>query len=107
MGFVKEGPNGRAINLNYYDDPALERAVLPFMEQWLRALVDMGMRTDVVLCIGTGLNAKSFTALNGRLKLFDRIVALEHPRYVMQYKAKQLDRYIGKYVQSLADAGYQ
>ena len=33
--------------------------------------------------------------------------ALEHPRYVMQYKAKQLDRYIGKYVQSLADAGYQ
>ena len=107
LGFVKDGPNGRAINLNYYDDPALERAVLPFMEQWLRALVDMGMRTDVVLCIGTGLNAKSFTALNGRLKLFDRIVALEHPRYVMQYKAKQLDRYIGKYVQSLADAGYQ
>ena len=29
LGFVKEGPRGKEINLNYYDDKALEEAVTP------------------------------------------------------------------------------
>ncbi|HRH39856.1 MAG TPA: DUF4918 family protein [Flavobacteriales bacterium] len=101
LGFVKAGPKGGDINLNYYDDIALEKAVTPFIEAWLRTLVGCGMRTDVVFCIGTGKNATFFTKLNERLKLFDRIVALEHPRFIMQYKAKQLDAYVSKYVSAL------
>lgn len=106
LGFVKHGGAGKDINLNYYDDPALEKAVTPFVENWLRTLVTCGMRTDVVFCIGTGKNATYFKKLNDRLKLFERIVPLEHPRFVMQYKAKQLDLYIDKYVSALAEAGY-
>src|SRR5690606_21503292 len=30
LGFVKEGPKGTPINLNYYDDPALQQALIPF-----------------------------------------------------------------------------
>lgn len=105
LGFVKEQPNGTAINLNYYDDRTLEKAVTPFVEQWLRTLVGCGMRTDVVFCIGTGKNAAFFTKLNERLQLFGRIVPLEHPRYVMQYKAKQLDVYIDRYLSALNEAG--
>jgi hypothetical protein len=101
LGFVKEQANGTAINLNYYDDKALEQAVTPFVEQWLRTLVKCGMRTDTVLCIGTGRNAAYFTKLNERLGLFGKIVALEHPRYVMQYKARSIDVYIDKYLQAL------
>jgi hypothetical protein len=101
LGFVKEQPNGTAINLNYYDDKALETAVTPFVENWLRTLVDCGMRTDVVLCIGTGKNAAYFNALNERLGLFDRIIALEHPRYVMQYKARNVESYVEKYLAAL------
>lgn len=101
LGFVKAGPRGQDINLNYYDDPALERAVTPFVEQWLRNLIACGMRTDTVLCIGTGKNAAFFNRLNERTELFDRIVPLEHPRFVMQYKAKQLDVYIDKYLRAL------
>jgi len=101
LGFVKHGPKG-PINLNYYDDKALEEAVTPFVENWLRTLVACGMRTDAVFCIGTGKNAAYFTKLNDRLGLFKRIVPLEHPRFVMQYKAKQLDAYIQKYVSALA-----
>lgn len=104
LGFVKEQPKGTAVNLNYYDDKALEKAVTPFVEQWLRTLVACGMRTDVVYCIGTGRNAAYFTKLNERLGLFDRIIALEHPRYVMQYKAKQVDTYIAKYLNALGEA---
>lgn len=103
LGFVKPGPLGAEINLNYYDDSALEKAVTPFVERWLRTLIECGMRTDVVLCIGTGKNAAFFTKLNARLGLFDRVIALEHPRYVMQYKAKQLDSYILKYTNALAE----
>jgi hypothetical protein len=101
LGFVKEQPNGTAINLNYYDDKALETAVTPFVENWLRTLVDCGMRTDAVLCIGTGKNAAYFNALNERLGLFDRIIALEHPRYVMQYKARNVESYVEKYLAAL------
>ncbi|MBX2977749.1 MAG: DUF4918 family protein [Flavobacteriales bacterium] len=89
------------INLNYYDDKALEKAVTPFVENWLRTLVHCGMRTDTVLCIGTGKNAAYFSKLNERLGLFDRIIALEHPRYVMQYKARSLEVYIDKYLEAL------
>ncbi len=113
LGFVRTSAGSRvadpaekgAINLNYYDDKALEAAVTPFVERWLRTLIQCGMRTDVVLCIGTGKNAAYFTKLNERLGLFDRIITLEHPRYVMQYKAKQLDSYILKYTNALAEVG--
>jgi len=101
LGFVKQRPNATAINLNYYDDKALETAVTPFVENWLRTLVACGMRTDVVLCIGTGKNATYFTKLNERLGLFDRIIALEHPRYVMQYKARSMEVYVEKYLEAL------
>ncbi len=103
LGFVKEGPKGGPINLNYYDEKDLEAAVTPFIENWIRMLVNCGMRTDVVFCIGTGKNANYFSKLNERIGLFDRIIALEHPRYIMQYKAKQLDAYIAKYTNALAE----
>lgn len=103
LGFVKPGPKGSDINLNYYDDPALEKAVTPFVEQWLRTLIGCGMRTDCVVCIGTGKNAAYFTKLNERLGLFDRITAVEHPRYVMQYKARSMDAYVQKYQRILTD----
>lgn len=105
LGFVKPGPNGRDINLNYYDDPALENAVTPFIENWLRNLVSCGMRTDIAFCAGTGKNATYFNKLNDRLGLFGRIVSLEHPRFVMQYKAKQLQTYVDRYLLALHEAG--
>ncbi len=103
LGFVKAGPNGKDINLNYYDAKALEQAVTPFVSDWLRTLVKCGMRTDVVFCIGTGKNAAYFEKLNASLGLFDRIIALEHPRFIMQYKAKFVDTYVRKYVNALVE----
>jgi len=101
QGPLRETLRRPVVNLNYYDDKALEKAVTPFVENWLRALVQCGMRTDAVLCIGTGKNAAWFSKLNERLGLFDRMIALEHPRYVMQYKARSLELYIGKYLDAL------
>jgi len=100
LGFIRDG-----INLNYYDDDRLERAVTPFIEAWLRTLVACGMRTDVVLCLGTGRNATSLRRLNDGLGLFQRIIALEHPRYVMQYKLRQIGLYVDRYLDALREAG--
>ena len=105
QGPLRETLRRSVINLNYYDDKALEKAVTPFVEQWLRTLVSCGLRTDVVLCIGTGKNATYFTKLNERLGLFQRIIALEHPRYVMQYKARSIDLYIDRYLAALEEVG--
>ncbi|HQW42030.1 MAG TPA: DUF4918 family protein, partial [Flavobacteriales bacterium] len=101
LGFVKEGPTGKPINLNYYDDKDLEKAVSPFVANWLRTLISCGMRTDQVVCIGTGKNAAFFTKMNEKLRLFERIIPLEHPRFVMQYKSTQMQRYIEKYVETV------
>ncbi|MEZ4757787.1 MAG: DUF4918 family protein [Flavobacteriales bacterium] len=54
QGPLQETLRRTAVNLNYYDDKGLEQAVTPFVESWLRTLVKCGMRTDTVLCIGTG-----------------------------------------------------
>lgn len=101
LGFVKEGAQGKPINLNYYDDSALQAAITPFAAEWLRSLIACGMKTDRVLCIGTGKNLKFLEALNARHGFFERIVALEHPRYIMQYKSKDRDVYVGKYLEAL------
>ncbi len=103
LGFVKLGAKGSITNLNYYDDADLERAVTPFVEEWLRKVVNCGMRRDAVIIIGTGKNTAFFGRLNERLGMFREVRSLEHPRYVMQYKAKQLDAYIRRYLDALDD----
>jgi hypothetical protein len=103
LGFVKEQPDRKPVNLNYYDDKALEQAVTPFMEDWLRKLVSPGMRTDAVICLGTGKNAASFTRSNDRLGLFKKILPVEHPRFIIQYRQKRMDEYIGKYLAALQE----
>jgi hypothetical protein len=104
LGFVREGESGSITNLNYYDDMALEQSVTPFVEEWLRGLVGCGMRTDAAICIGTGRNAAFFNKLNARLQLFDRIIPVEHPRYIMQYKARSIDLYVDKYLRAMDEA---
>lgn len=104
LGFTKKGSTGSPINLNYYDDRALQTAITPFMIAWLKNLIETGMRTDVVFCIGTGKNLDFLTALNHEQRLFERIVPLEHPRFIMQYRAKQIDAYVQKYFDAIRSA---
>jgi len=104
LGFTRTGPKGSPINLNYYDDRALQEAITPFVVEWLQELIATGMRTDTVFCIGTGKNLAFLETLNAEHHFFERIVALEHPRFIMQYKAKSMDAYVRKYVEALKAA---
>lgn len=102
LGFTLAGPNGKEINYNYYDSPELMNAVLDFIVESIRIQVEFGIAADVCFCFGTGKNEKFLRTLNERHDFFKKIIALEHPRYVMQYKSRSKHDYISKYVNALS-----
>ncbi|WP_165080166.1 uracil-DNA glycosylase family protein [Desulfovibrio sp. ZJ746] len=104
LGFVRVDARGRKKNYNYYDDRRLEEAATPFMVECLRRQLACGIRRDVCYCLGTGKNAAFIERLNAEHGFFGRVVPLEHPRYVMQYKSKELGAYVRKYVTLLGEA---
>lgn len=101
LGFTITNAAGKEINYNYYDRPDLQAAVYPFIVENIRRLLDMPCRNDKVFCLGTGKNFKFLKKLNDEYGFFGKVIPLEHPRYVMQYKAKEADRYIDDFVKLL------
>ncbi|HOA38672.1 MAG TPA: DUF4918 family protein [Flavihumibacter sp.] len=101
LGFVSQREDGSEVNYNYYDSAVLQEMVKPFMVKSVRKLIALGMQTDIVYCMGTGKNEKALLALNKEYKFFNKLIALEHPRFIMQYKRKFLADYIQKYVDAL------
>jgi len=96
LGFTRLGKN-----INYYDDAKLQQVVRPFAISCIEQLVDMGADTHRCFCIGEGKNFSFLTELNEEQKWFDEIIPLPHPRFVMQYRRKQLGKYIKMYVERL------
>jgi hypothetical protein len=101
LGFTSAGPKGRAVNYNFYDSKKLTEAVYDFMVESLKKQLNFGIYQDVCFCLGTGKNYRFLDELNSKFGFFKKIVALEHPRYIMQYKSKQKDYYISRYVDEL------
>ncbi|HSK13757.1 MAG TPA: uracil-DNA glycosylase family protein [Phnomibacter sp.] len=103
LGFTSPGKNGKQVNYNYYDSADLTSAVRDFIIRNIKQQIGLRMHTDVCFCLGTGKNEKFLRKLNDEHGFFDRVIALEHPRYIMQYKAKEKEAYIEKYVRTLHD----
>lgn len=97
LGFIRDGKN-----LNYYDDPALRKALRPFIRKSIESLLTLDISTDVVFCIGEGQNLKYLQSINEGGKLFGRVVPLAHPRFIMQYRRKYVDRYVEDYLAKLS-----
>ena len=101
LGFTNmDAKTGKEKNYNYYDSPELTKVMLPFIVQSIRAQIEFGMHRDVAYCFGTGKNEKFLQSLNSQYGFFGKIIALEHPRFVMQYKSKSKPFYIDKYLQA-------
>lgn len=93
LGFVRGGKN-----LNYYDDKILAEKIVPFAVECFRMQIAWGLQTSVAFCLGEGTNYKFLSRLNTTYRLFDKIIPLSHPRFIMQYKLKTKDDYINKYL---------
>jgi hypothetical protein len=100
LGFVIT-KNGKSKNFNYYDHPELLKAVRPFAIRTLRQQINFGMNTDVCFCFGTGKNFNFIESINNEFHFFKKIIALEHPRYIMQYKSKEIPTFIEHYLTTL------
>jgi len=100
LGFTILNPGGREVNFNYYDLPRLYKAVSPFIRENFSRLRAMGFQMDRVYCLGKR-NAQCLEDLNREDSFFGEIIVLEHPRYIMQYRSRQKQDYIRKYVDLL------
>lgn len=96
LGFTKKG-----VNMNYYDDKQLMALLEPFVVNTLHAQLAFGADRRQAICLGRGKNHQYLRRLNEQHHFFDRILALEHPRYIMQYKWKEKERYVLQFVQTL------
>ncbi|GAA4385689.1 uracil-DNA glycosylase family protein [Hymenobacter koreensis] len=90
------------LNHNYYDAPALTQALWPDMQTSLREQAALGLRRDVVVCLGRR-NGEYFARLNNELGLFERVVVFDHPRYLMQYKRRFVPDSVTDYARVLGE----
>lgn len=97
LGFIKDGKN-----FNYYDSRELTHFLKKFIVQSLVSQVGLGINSRKCFCLGQGKNYEYLKQLNSELNLFSEIIPLPHPRWVMQYRRKQLKKIIGETVKSLA-----
>ena len=100
LAIVRKTKEGKWLNANYYDDPLLFEIVKPFMIQTLKSHISMGLDTSKVFVLGKK-NALFIQKLNKEEKLFGTLKVLEHPRYIQQYKCKEKQLYIDKYILAL------
>ncbi|MBO9694482.1 SMUG2 DNA glycosylase family protein [Chryseobacterium sp.] len=99
LAIVRKTKNGW-LNANYYDDKELFNSVKDFMIESLKKHISLNLDTSEVFILGKK-NADFISKLNKEAKLFDTMTVLEHPRYIQQYKSKEKQLYIDKYILAL------
>lgn len=99
LGFLYDGKN-----LNYYDDKQLQEAATPFILECVREQKRIFGRSETAFCLGEGTNYKYFNKLNEKYHLFENIISLPHPRWVMQYRRKRKDEFVQLYISRLKEA---
>jgi hypothetical protein len=100
LAIVKKNMNGKAVNANYYDDATLFEMVRPFMIQSLKKHIRLGLDTSEVYVLGKK-NAVFLNKINCETPLFEKMVVLDHPRFIQQYKSKEKQLYIDQYLLAL------
>ncbi len=96
LGFTKDGKN-----LNYYDVKELQDGLKNFIVQCLKVQLEFGIDRNACFCLGEGENYKYLNRLNDELKIFKTIVPLPHPRFIMQYRRKQIQHFVDVYIEKL------
>ena len=96
LGFTKEGKN-----INYYDDRELLGSVEPFIIHNMNRLLQGRVNRQKGFCIGGEKNFRYLSKLNEAQGWFGELVPLPHPRFIMQYRRKQVPQFIHQYIQAI------
>lgn len=89
-------------NYNYYDDKVLAEYLKSEIVKNIKSQIKFGAYRDFAILLGKK-NAIYFEPLNSEYKFFKKIIVVEHPRYIMQYKLKQMNDYIKKYIKAVKE----
>jgi len=102
LALVKKGDNGGPKNYNFYDDRQTTETLWPAITETVRTQLTFGAARHVAVCLGRK-NETYLRRLNDQQGFFGRIVTLDHPRYILQYRSKETPAYIDRYITTLAD----
>lgn len=92
LAILKDGKN-----YNYYDEKNLFLAIRDEIAKSVSAQISFGARRDRAIILGKK-NAKFFEPINNEYGFFKKLTVLDHPRYIMQYKLKEVNSYLNKYL---------
>ena len=99
LAIVRKASDGKWLNANYYDEEALFKSLKDYMIATLKKHIALGVDTQKVFVLGKK-NATFLQKLNKEAVLFGEMVVLEHPRFIQQYKSKEKQLYIDKFLTS-------
>lgn len=94
--------NGNWVNFNYYDRTSFTKALAPYLLEQIRAQIELAGKNERILVFGTGKNLKFLSQLNKEFNFTPELIPLEHPRYIMQYKYRDREAYIAKYLEAFS-----
>lgn len=101
FGISKITSKGTEINSNYYENKALRDALYQLIVKSIASQLKFGIDSEICYCIGSGENFKFLSMINDKYHFFNRIMPLEHPRFIMQYNVGKKDEYKRKYLDAL------
>jgi hypothetical protein len=97
LALIREGKN-----YNYYDDRATTAALWPIITETVRQQLQFGAHRRVAVCLGRK-NETYLRRLNEEQGFFDNMLTLDHPRYILQYRAREADAFAERYIRTLGE----
>lgn len=97
LGFIKDG-----VNLNYYDIKGFKNIFEEYVVDEIKKQLMLPVHTSLAYSIGKGQNIKYLNYINEKYGLFEKILPLSHPRWVMQYRLKRKEEFIREYLEAFA-----
>ncbi|MDX2305539.1 MAG: SMUG2 DNA glycosylase family protein [Microscillaceae bacterium] len=101
LGFLTQNTKGNWVNANYYDQKELFEAVKEYIIKHLKQQIELGIRQDAVYVLGKK-NAQFLQKIQKENLLFEKIITVEHPRYIEQYKTKEREKYLEEFLVKLS-----
>lgn len=101
LGIAKINSNNSESNCNYYEIKQFEEKLYQYIIESIKQILKFNIDTSICYCIGSGKNYEFLLKINKIYKFFNKIVPLEHPRFIMQYNSKNKDLYLKKYLNAL------
>ena len=105
LGLARTNAKGKEVNCNYYENKKLLELLHSFLVDTLERQLAFGTDTSVCFCIGSGENFTFLSKVNEGQRFFQRIVPLEHPRFITQYNRDREEEFAEKYLSAFRGQG--